>query len=274
MPARRWSRSPKSIDEPELQADRFDTRGYYGTLNHNAKAVYQHYFGWWGGVMSEYFRLPREQTAERYVAAMGGPDKVLALGEAAFDAGDYRWAAEVFGHVVFADADNEAAKDWLAATYEQLGFQAESGTWRSYFLGAAKELRDGVPTAGAPELGNIDFLRAVPSVELFNAFATRFNPAKLSAEPFVLQFDFPDTGEVVAVHVGPSTLVPRPGKDETATTRVTIDRSNFDRLALGLVPAQELLSAGDLRIDGEPFGLMAMFGSLDSPEFWFNTQTP
>ena len=264
----------EAIEEPLEQQNRFDTRGYYGTLNHNAKAVYQHYFGWWGGVVSDYVRLPRENTADRYVTAMGGAEAVLAMGQAAFEDGDYRWAAELLNHAVFAEPSNQAAKDWLAASYEQLGFQAESGTWRSYFLGAALELRVGVPKAGAPELGNLDFLKAVPSVDLMNVLATRYNPEKLQRAPFVLQFNFSDSGETISLHVGHSTIVPRPGVDETAIATLTLDRSDLDRLMLGLTTVQSLLENGDLMISGDSTGLVSLFETLENAEFWFNTQTP
>ena len=264
----------ETIGEPLEQRDRFDTRGYYGTLNHNAKAVYQHYFGWWGGVVTDYVRLPREDTASRYVTAMGGTEAVLALGQTAFENGDYRWASELFNHIVFAEPSHQTAKEWLAATYEQLGFQAESGTWRSYFLSAAKELRLGVPNAGAPEMGNLDFLKAVPSLDLINVLATRYNPEKLSRDPFVLQLEFPDTDETLSVHVGFSTIVPRMGADETAITVLTLNRSDMDRLMLGIISAETLLEYDRLKISGDPTGLGSLFQTLETSEFWFNTQTP
>ena len=141
----------------------------------------------------------REETARRYVEAMGGLDAVLSRGAEAFEDGDYRWAAELFNQAVFAVPESQPAKDWLAGAYEQLGFQAESGAWRSYYLTAASELRNGVPDAGAPNLGNADFLKAVPTLDLFDALASRYNPEKLAIDPFSLVFAFTDTGEVVTV---------------------------------------------------------------------------
>ena len=117
----------------------FSTRGYYGTINHNAKAVFQYYFGWWDGVPANYNRHVPVEEAKRYVAAMGGVKKALALGIVAFDQGDYRWSSTVFNHMVFADSSNLKAKQWLAASYEQQGFQSEAGSWRNYFLQAARE---------------------------------------------------------------------------------------------------------------------------------------
>ncbi|MEQ9316785.1 MAG: alkyl sulfatase dimerization domain-containing protein, partial [Henriciella sp.] len=108
----------EAIPEPAFSQSDFATRGYYGTLNHNSKAVYQFYYGWWSGVPADYYALPHAQTAARYVDAMGGLSQVLARGADAFEDGDYRWAAELFNHAVFADPGSADAKAWLAATYE------------------------------------------------------------------------------------------------------------------------------------------------------------
>lgn len=264
----------EAIEEPEFQAGDFTTRGYYGTLNHNAKAVYQHYFGWWGGVPAEYNRLPHEVTAERYVEAMGGTAAVLELGQTAFSIGDYRWAAEVFNHAVFADPENQEARDWLSATYEQLGFQAESGAWRSYYLTGAAELRRGLPNVGDPQLGNADFLKAVPSLDLFDALAARFNPDKFDRDPFAVVFEFPDTGETISLLVEKAVLVPREGVVDDPAASVTIDRLDFDRLILGDASPLGLVTSGKMKIGGSRGAVSAMFDALDQPDFWFNTVTP
>ncbi len=264
----------EAVEEPAFQADDFTTRGYYGTLNHNAKAVYQHYFGWWGGVPAEYNRLPHEVTAERYVEAMGGAASVLELGQNAFATGDYRWAAEVFNHLVFAEPDNQEARDWLSATYEQLGFQAESGAWRSYYLTGAAELRRGVPTLGNPQLGNSDFLKAVPSIDLFDALAARYNPSKLERDPYAIVFEFPDTGETITLLVEKAVIVPREGTIEAPAATVTIDRFDLDRLILGDASPLGLVASGKMKIGGKRGAVSAMFDALDQPPFWFNTVTP
>ncbi len=264
----------EAVEEPGFQGEDFTTRGYYGTLNHNAKAVYQHYFGWWGGVPADYNRLPHEVTASRYVDAMGGADRVLEIGQSAFESGDYRWAAEVFNHLVFADPDNQEGRDWLSATYEQLGFQAESGAWRSYYLTGAAELRRGVPDVGNPNLGNPDFLKAVPSLDLFDALAVRYNPGEMDRDPFVVVFNFPDRDETVSLLVEKSVLVPRMGATEDATATVTINRSDLDRLILGEAAPLGLITGGKMKISGKRSAVSAMFDALDQPDFWFNTVTP
>lgn len=276
------SEAAETIPEPGFSQADFATRGYYGTLNHNAKAVYQFYYGWWSGVPADYHALPRAETAARYVTAMGGIDETLNRGIAAFGEGDYRWAAEVFNHAVFAEPENDTAKGWLASAYEQLGFQAESGAWRSYYLTAASELRNGLPAAGAPNLGNADFLRAVPSLDLFDALASRYDPGKLSREPFALAFEFTDTGERVRLEVGRDVVVPRlatggatgaDGAEEAAAT-LTLTRADFDRLILREANFPALSGAGRLAIEGDPSAAGAFLAALDTPDFWFPVVTP
>lgn len=264
----------EAIAEPDFIADQFDPRGYYGSLNHNAKAVYQHYFGWWGGVMAEFHALPHDQSAARYVEAMGGADAVIARGIAAYDAGDYRWAAELFNHVVFADPDNAPGKQWLAAAYEQLGFQAESGAWRSYYLVAANELRGGAPTAEPPALGSADFLRAVPTVQLFDMLASRYAPERLNRDPFTLQFRFPDTDETVSLEIGRSVMVPRESEAPAPAATLTLSRPNFEALLLQSRSFAQIAQAGEAEVAGDPTALLALFELLETPNFWFATQTP
>ncbi len=265
----------EAIAEPDVQAREFATRGYYGTLSHNAKAVYQHYFGWWSGVPAEFHALPRAEAAPRYVEVMGGPGRVVAAGAEAYGAGDYRWAAELLNHAVWADPENATARGWLAAAYEQLGFQAESGTWRSYYLTAAQRLRNPDSTRAAAQLGNADFLRAVPTDDLFDALAVRFAPEQMSRDPFTLAFNFPDTGEILGVEVGPDVIVPRLGltPDAPAAT-LTMDRSDLDRLVLREAAFPALVASGAAKVEGDATALGAFFNALDTPPGDFNVVVP
>ena len=264
----------EAVGEPDFQSQAFDTRGYYGTMTHNSKAVYQHYFGWWSGVPADYYKRPREETAPRYVEAMGGSDAVLALGQSAFEEGDYRWAAELLNHLIFAEPDNQSARDWLAATYEQIGFQAESGAWRSYYLTAAAEIRRGLPATGNPNLQNLDFVRAVPSLELLDAIAVRFNPEKMVRPAFDVEFRFEDKAEVFTLEISESVIVPRPGAAASPNATISISRTDFDRLIVGQVQAPALIRNDKMVVEGDITALLALFGSLDQPEFWFPVVTP
>ena len=264
----------ENIGEPDFAKTDFGVRDYYGTLNHNSKAVYQRYFGWWDAVPATYHQLPPVEASQKYVAAMGGAEKALATGEAAFAEGDYRWAATVFNHLVFADPDNGQAKNWLASTYEQLGFQAEAGTWRNIYLVGAKELREGNKGTETVSSSNAKVLNSIPAVALFDALATRFNPTKMNGNGGIIQFNFPERNEIVGVDVGKSVLFPRNGANPDATAQVTISRTDFTRLLTRQANPLELIQSGALQISGDTALMAAMFGALDQVNPQFNIVTP
>lgn len=264
----------EALEEPGFSTDSFDTRGYYGSLNHNSKAIFQHYYGWWSGNPSKFYNLPGAVTAERYVAAMGGEDAVLKLGQAAYEEGDYRWAMEILNHLVFANPENQAGREWLAASYEQLGFQAESGAWRSYFLTAAEELRVNKEQPNPISLGSLEFIRAVPTLQLFDSIAARFDPSKLTVEPFSLNFVFPDRDEQVVVHVGPSVIVTRNGASEAAKATLTLDRTDFDRLLLRMIEFGPSLADGTIKLEGEAVFVGLFFGTLEQANGTFKIVEP
>lgn len=268
----------ENIGEPDFAATDFGVRDYYGTLNHNSKAVYQRYFGWWDAVPAHYHQLPPVAASKKYVAAMGGATKALALGEKAFDAGDYRWAATVFNHLVFADPSDEAARKWLASTYEQLGFQAEAGTWRNIYLVGAKELREGNNVKNAISTANAKVLSGIPAVDLFDAMATRFNPAKMQGDGGIIRFWFPDRKEAVSIDLGKSVMFPR-REDYAATaegsdTQITISRALFTKLLMREATAPELIEKKEMLVSGNTALMAAMFGALDEVNPQFNIVTP
>lgn len=264
----------EALQEPKFVNEDFAVRGYYGTLNHNAKAVYQYYFGWWDGVPANYHPHPPETAAVRYVNAMGGRDQAMSQGTQAFESGDYRWAATLFNHLVFADAEDADARGWLAASYEQMGFQAESGAWRNYYLSAAMELRDGLPDQPPLSTGNRAFYQAVPTLDLFDALAVRFDPDRFEHAPVVIQFEFPDRNEVISLDVTTAVAFPRQGEHGQAATRVTLDRSVMDQLLLGEVTVPELLSTQQLVINGRTEIFFAYLGALDQFDPLFNVVKP
>jgi len=268
----------ENIGEPDFATTDFGVRDYYGTLNHNSKAVYQRYFGWWDAIPAHYHQLPPVEASKKYVAAMGGADKALAVGEKAFAAGDYRWAATVFNHLVFADPADEAARKWLASTYEQLGFQAEAGTWRNIYLVGAKELREGNNVTDSISTANAKVLSGIPAVDLFDAMATRFNPAKMQGDGGIIRFWFPDRKEAVSIDLGKSVMFPRKvAYDVTADgsdTQITISRALFTKLLLREVNALELIQNKDMIISGNPALMAAMFGALDEVKPQFDIVTP
>lgn len=261
------------IGEPDFAATDFGTRGYYGTFRHNAKAVYQRYFGWWNAVPADYNAWPKVEESRRWIAAVGGPERALAQGQAAFDAGDYRWAATLLQALVFAEPANADGRAWLASTYEQLGFQAEGGTWRNIYLSAAHDLRV-PPDTDALTTSTAEVLAAIPSLDLFNAMATRFNPARMQGAEAVLQFNFTDTGEAITVDLRKSVLFPRAGTAAAPAVTLAIARADFNRLLAQQVALPALLQSGTAKLDGNPLALASMFGALDQPDPLFAIVTP
>jgi alkyl sulfatase BDS1-like metallo-beta-lactamase superfamily hydrolase len=265
----------EEIVEPETAKSDFSVRGYYGTINHNSKAVFQHYFGWWDGVPANYNPHPPVEEARRYVTAMGGEKKALAIGTKAFAAGDYRWSSKVFNHIVFANPDSKPARDWLAASYEQQGFQAESGAWRNYFLKGAQELREGaLKRAVAINQTSPAYLAGVPTSALFDALAARFNPSASTREA-ILQFRFTDRNEVITLHAGKATLFPRMGEEVSSpAATITTTRAAFDLVLAGSTTFPASIASGAIKITGDASALAAVFGSLDQFPANFNVVTP
>lgn len=257
------------------QAADFSARGYYGTLNHNMKAVYQRYFGWWDGNPSNFNPLAPEQSAPKYVALAGGADKLLAAGTAAIKAGEYRWAAELLNKLVFAEPDNQAARAALASAYDQMGYQAESGAWRNYYLAAAATLR-GTAVQGLSGNGQSrSFVSAIPTAVFFDALATRFDAARGAALKGTFQFVLPDSKEMVAVVVGGGVEVPRYGVTDAApTATVTLNRTTLDDVMLGQAQFPALMQSGAIKIDGDRLAFLSWFALHPPADPRFNVVVP
>ncbi|MEL6364499.1 MAG: alkyl sulfatase dimerization domain-containing protein [Pseudomonadota bacterium] len=263
----------ETIGEPDFLTEEFAARGYYGTLQHNAKAVFQYYFGWWDGRPASFQKHPPRARAERFVAAVGGPESALAVGKEAFREGDYRWSAEVLSDLLFSGAAPEGTAGWLAASFEQLGFQAESGAWRSYYLTAAQELRTGPPRQ-QPSLGNADFLKAIPSDALFDALAARYDPQAMDREPFALVFKFTDIDDVLTVEINDAVATPRPGAADAPAATIAMARRDFDRLILREASPLVMLANGRMRVEGDLGAMQAFFGALEEPDLAFPLAGP
>ncbi|QGN56490.1 MBL fold metallo-hydrolase [Novosphingobium sp. Gsoil 351] len=259
------------VQPPEL-AGTWANHGYYGTYRHNAKAIYQYYLGWYDSVPAHLDPLPPTDRATRYVAAMGGKAKVLALARKAMAAGDYRWSSDLLDQLVFAEPANAAARAALADSYEQQGYQAESAIWRNQFLSAAKDLRE--PAKAPPRNShNEDVIAAVPTRLLLDSAATRYDPAKLGRTRVALDLVFPERQERASLEAGPTTLFGRNVGFEHPDATLTGPR----RLILGLlflkVPLAQLEAVG-LKVEGDRAAVEALAGSLDPLPGPFNIVEP
>ncbi|MDG2308462.1 MAG: alkyl sulfatase dimerization domain-containing protein [Candidatus Binatia bacterium] len=267
----------EQLEVPDSLGTEMHARGYYGTLNHNAKAVYQRYLGWFDGNPAHLHGLPPVAAGKKYVEFMGGAAATLEKARAAFEAGEYRWVAEVVNHVVFADPDDEEAKGMQADALEQMGYQAESGPWRSFYLSAAQELRHGIDRASAPNITD-NAGGVLPSMSvgmIFDSMAVRLNGPKAADQRISVNFDFTDTGEKFVLRVENGALSHTPNKQlGGADATMRLKRTALDALILGRTPFDQLLASGDLTIEGKAESLLGLFGLLDNFDSAFPIVTP
>jgi len=265
----------EELDLPESLRTTFANRPYYGTVSHNAKAVYQAYFGWYDGNPANLEPLPPVEAGKKYVEAMGGPDAVLGLGRAAFERGDYRWAATVLDHLVFAAPDNAAAKDLLARVYDQLGYQAEAGPWRDTYLTGAAELRRGVLGTAASPAASAGMLRHLPGDQFLEVMAASVNGPKADGKRLKFNFIFTDLDESYVLDLENAVLHSRRrDPDPGATVTVRLTREFLVRLLTGQAGLREMIFSDELNVDGSRMDLLSFFMLLDRPNPTFPIVTP
>lgn len=271
--------TPREISErirlPESLSAYFPNRGYYGTLKHNAKAVYQAYFGWYDGNPANLDPLPPAESAKRYVEYMGGSQALLKKAMASFEKGEYRWVTEVLNHLVFAQPDNREAKEMLASAYDQLGFQSESGVWRNEYLTAAYELRHGAPQKGLVIETTLEILRRTPLHRFFDSMAVRLNGPEADGMNMKVNLIFSDLKESHVLTLENSVLHHREAEpDPTADASVTLTHDLFLRMLIGRAGIKETIFSDDLKIGGSKIDLVRFLTLFDKPENNFNIITP
>lgn len=258
---------------PELE-NFWPNRGYYGTLRHNSRAIYQRYMGWYSGNPSDLDNLPPEMVGPKYIEFMGGEAEVLKKAKASFDKGEYRWVAEVLKHLVFANPDSKEGKLLLADTLEQLGYQAESGPWRSVYLQGAYELRNGVPNAGGTNTASPDTIRAMPPSMLFDYLAVRLNPEKAAGKKMTINIDFTDINEKHSLNIENAVLNHSTRYADKPDTTVTLTKKVLDDIQLGQTTLEQEIASGQVKITGDAKQFSEFVGMLDKFNFWFNIVTP
>ncbi len=228
--------------------------------------------GWFDGNPAHLWEHPTSESSKRYVEFMGGADAVLEKARASFDAGDFRWVAEVVNHVVFADPDNQAARELQAEALEQLAYGSENATWRNFFLTGAKELREGplgTPTTAAAA----DFIANLTLDQLFDSLAIRIDGPRAASERIVLNWRVDE--ETYAMTLENGVLNHLPDKqDPEPDASITVTRSSLTQVLLGAATPQDLLASGELKIDGDAMKLATLLGLLDEPDPNFAIVTP
>ncbi len=260
-----------------LEAD-FAVRGYYGTLRHNAKAVYQHYLGWFDGNPANLDPLPRREAATRYVALMGGADKTVAAAQAAYERGEFRWVAELLNQVVFAQPGHAGARDLLARCYEQLGYAAESAIWRNFYLSGALELRSGQAGAGPDVALAAGVLAQAPVERYFEAMAAALNGPKADGVNVKLDLVFSDTGSRHRLWIENAVLHHRRIAPSAAPTdadaTLTLPQAKFVQLMLGTASPKDVLMDDAVKLGGSRVDLLRFFALIEKPPRGFPIVTP
>ena len=271
--------TPREIAErlklPASLAGNFHLRGYYGTLSHNSKAVYQYYFGWYQGNPAQLNPLPPEQSSLRYVEFMGGAEAILKKASQSMQRGEYRWVAEVLNHLVFAQPDNGSAKQMLAEAYQQLGYQSESGPWRDIYLSGALELLSGTPDQYYDPVFAKAFVQQVPLMQFMKALSVRLDGEKAEGERLVLNVLFTDQQQNFVLTVRNSVMHYKESPAAAnADVSIALSKNLFVDILLGQAGIQQLLTTDDLAVEGSVLKLLKFFSLLGESNDNFNIVTP
>ncbi|GGU35232.1 alkyl/aryl-sulfatase [Nocardioides albus] len=260
---------------PPALEQNWSNRGYYGTVSHNVKAIYQRYMGWYDGNPARLWQHPPVEQGQRFVRDMGGADVVVSKARAAYEEGDFRWATTLLDHVIFAEPDHAAARELQADTFEQLGYLAESGPWRCVYLSGAHELRHG--TFGTPlSSAGADIVRALSAEQIFDAIAIRVDGPRCWSEVLRLDVELTSTGERhrLTLRNGVLTHSARPQTDTAEATLRLPAPAALAGLLLGGAATPEGLAAVGGEIEGDAGALARLVATLDAPDPTFAIVTP
>lgn len=255
------------------------TRGFYGDLVHNSKAVYQRYLSWYDCNPANLHKLPPVEVGQRYVDLAGGAEALLTKARMAFAAGDYRWVAELVNHLIFADPTNDEARALQADTLEQLGYQSESSTFRNSYLTGAMELRQGPPQLGSSQVRGRGLLVAMTIEQIFDTLAVRLISENVSGLSLKINWHFTDMGgtadERWLLGLSHRTLYSVQGRnDEKAQATLTMARSTLISVIIQETTFIDEIGKGSIVIDGDATALLTIFGNLDAFPNSFNIVEP
>jgi len=264
----------ETLRMPASLSQEWSARGYYGTLRHNAKAVYQKYLGWYDANPANLDPLPPVAYAKKTLEYMGGADAVIARARDDFRKGEFRWVASAMNQVVYADPSNRAARELGADALEQLGYQSEAGTWRSAYLVGAMELRNGVPKISIGSSANADTLKAVSNDLFFDFLGVRLDAAKAEGKKLVINWNFTDSNQQFVLTLENSALTHIAGQQPGADATVTLSRATLDAVTLKETSFPAAVLTGKVKIEGDRAKLAGLMSMLDTFEPMFPVVEP
>ena len=268
----------EDITLPTSLSQEFYNREYYGTVKHNARAVYQGYLGWYDGNPAHLDPLPDPQRATAYVDLAGGSNNVLLKAQKAFDEGNYRWAAELLNHLVSVEPKNIVARELLARSYDQLGYQAESGPWRDVYLTGALELRQGTSNTSVNLAATKDLLLQTPVSNFFDTLAVRLKSEDAANKDTKIVINFTDLNESHLLWIENSVLHHRLVDDskpveEKVNATLNLPHAMFVDLLVGETDFKGMLLSKESKVDN-PLGLIGFFRLFEKPNSSFGIVLP
>ena len=260
---------------PDVLAHQWYNRGYHGSYSHNVRGIINKYLGFFDMNPANLNKLSPADSGPKYVEALGGADKVLALAQQAFKAGEYRWAAELLNHLIFAQPEHIAARELQADVFEQMGYQAESAGWRNTYLAGAWELRHGIPKSAPATKAGPDMIKAMSTELVLDFLGVKLNVEKASQANFSLNLVLPDTKEKFLIELKNAHLnnIADVQKDDANAT-VTINRSDLNAMLMKQASYRALYTSGAMKITGDQQAFPRLLMMLEEFPFWFNVVTP
>jgi alkyl sulfatase BDS1-like metallo-beta-lactamase superfamily hydrolase len=236
---------------PESLQKQWAARSYHGSVEHNSRAVVNRYLGYWDGNPTTLIPLSPEDSAPLYVEMMGGEKPILAKGKKLYEQGKYRHAQEIINKLVYAEPDNQEAKELLADVFEQIGYQQESPSVRNSFLAAAYELRNGIPSGVTPSTAGPDMIRAMSTELWLDFLGVRLDSQKADGMAFKINLITPDNKEQFVVELSNATLTNIEGyQAEDADLTITINRTDLEQTMMGAVSFDEHIKSGKVKLKG------------------------
>ena len=238
---------------PKSLQNQWSAHSYHGSEEHNSRAVVNRYLGYWDANPATLIPLSPRDSAPLYVEMMGGAEPIIKKGQELYNEGKYRHAMEILNKLVFAEPENQVAKDLLADVYEQIGYQKESPSVRNSFLAGAYELRNGIPSGASPKTSGPDMISAMSTELWLDFLAIRLDSKKADGTEFVINLVTPDNGEKFVVELSNATLTNIVGfQAEDADLTVTIDRADLEKTMMGVVSMDEQIKSGKAKLVGDP----------------------
>ena len=255
---------------PTSLQQQWAAHSYHGSEEHNSRAVLNRYLGYWDANPATLIPLSPSESAPLYVEMMGGADKIMLKGQELYDQGKYREAMEILNKLVYAEPQNQGAKDLLADVFEQIGYQKESPSVRNSFLAAAYELRNGFPRGVTAQTTSPDTIRGMSTELWLDFLGIRLDDKKAEGLKFTINLITPDNGEQFIVEMSNSTLTNIKGfQSKNPDLTISVNRSDLESIMGGQTTFDDLINEGKAKLEGDrlPFEQLKSRLVQFSPDF-------